>query len=46
MAKIASGIVETKILRVHAVCCEWAGWALHMADGVWHFLLVVVQWRS
>ena len=46
MAKIASGIVETKILRVHAVCCEWAGWALHMADGVWHLLLVVVQWRS
>ena len=46
MADIASGIVESKILRVHAVCCEWAGWALHVADGVWHFLSVVVQWRS
>ena len=22
-----------------------SGWALHVADGVWHFLLVVVQWR-
>ena len=34
MAEIASSIVESKILRVHAVCCEWAGWALHVADGV------------
>ena len=32
MADIASGIVETKILHVHAVCCKWAGWALHVVD--------------
>ena len=46
MADIASDIVETTILHIYAVCCEWAGWALHVADGVWDFLLVVVQWRS
>ena len=47
MAKIASGIVATKILRVHAVCfANGAGWALHVADGVWHFHLVVVLWLS
>ena len=22
---------------------KWAGWALHVADDVWYFLLVVVQ---
>ena len=43
MADIESGIVESKNLRVYAVCCKWAGWALHVADDVWYFLLVVVQ---
>ena len=33
---IVDGIVETKILHVLGVCSKWAGWALLVADGVWH----------
>ena len=33
---IVDGIVETKILNVLATCSKWAGWALLVADGVWH----------
>ena len=46
MADSENGIVEAKNLHIFAVCCKWAASALHVADGMWHFLLVVVQWRS
>ena len=44
MAGIESGIVESKNLHVLGVCCKWAGWALHVADGWWDILSMVQRW--
>ena len=44
MADIESGIVESKKLHVLGVCCKWAGWALHVADGWWDFLSLLLRW--
>ena len=37
-AEIVNGIIKTKILHICVVCSKWAGRALHVADGWWHFL--------
>ena len=39
-ADIENGIVESKILNFFAACCKRGGWALQVADGGWHLLLV------
>lgn len=46
MVDTASGIVEGKVLDIIAVCSKWVGWALLVADGEWHFNLVMVLWLS
>ena len=46
MADIESGIVESKNLHVLGVCSKWAGWALHVADGWWDFLSLLLRWWS
>ena len=46
IADIADGIVETKILYVLGVCSKWAGWALLVADGVWHPRSWSLPWCS
>ena len=43
---IVDGIVETKILHVLAACSKWAGWALHVADDVWHPHCLSLPWFS
>ena len=44
MADIESGIDERKNLHVFAVHCKWARWALHVADGWWNNLSMVLRW--
>ena len=44
MADIENGIVETKNLHICAACCKWAAWALHVADGWWHFVSLLLRW--
>ena len=46
MADIENGIFETKNLHIFAVCCEWARWALHVADSWWDFLSPQLRWWS
>ena len=44
MADIENGIVETKNLHICAACCKLAAWALHVADGWWHFVSLLLRW--
>ena len=43
---IASDIIESKNLDVLAACSNGLGWALHVADGCWLYLSMLVWWRS
>ena len=45
MADIENGIVETKNLHkiICAACCKWAALALHVADGWWHFVSLLLR---